>query len=112
MLKRARIALWDVFQCCRRSGSADTAIERGSEEPNDIIGLLHSRGSVRSVWLNGGKADKGFRQHIAPRVGKAAPSLKIIVLPSTSPANARMSFNEKYRRWRSAMRQSQAPHRA
>ena len=109
MLKRARLALWDIFQCCRRCGSADTAIERGSEEPNDIVGWLHSRGSVRFIWLNGGKADDGFRRHIAPRLRKTGLSLKIIALPSTSPANARMNFNEKRRRWRSAMRQSRAP---
>ena len=108
-LKRAGLALWDVFQCCRRVGSADTAIEKNSEIANKIVDLLHSRASIQSIWFNGHKASDGFHRHITPQLQKIKRPPRLLVLPSTSPANATMSFQEKYRCWEMAMQRSQTP---
>ena len=105
-LKRARLALWDVFQCCQRTGSADAAIKKDSEVPNNIVGLLASHASIRFVWFNGRKAEEGFRRHIAPHLKAGNKMPRLVALPSTSPAHAHMSYKEKCRRWCAAMRQA------
>ena len=97
MLYEARIALWDVLKLCRRSGSLDSAIESGSEQVNDISSLLNLHRSIHTVATNGGKASQAFKRHIAP---VCRSDFQLIALPSTSPANARMSQQYKLARWR------------
>lgn len=107
-LKRARLALWDVFHFCQRRGSADTAIRKDSEVANNVAHLLRKHTGVRLVLLNGRKAGEGFRRHLAPQLKGIKRPLKIVVLPSTSPAHARMSFEEKCRHWRAALLETEA----
>ena len=97
LLKQQRIALWDVIASARREGSLDSAIEPDSVVPNDIIGLLNTFPSVHSIYLNGGSASALFKRYIAKQLPRA---LNVITLPSTSPANARMRFEEKLAKWR------------
>ena len=97
LLKNHRIALWDVIASARREGSLDSAIEPDTVVPNDIIGLLNTFPSVHGIYLNGGSARALFKRHIAKQLPRA---LNVITLPSTSPANARMRFEEKLAKWR------------
>ena len=97
LLSQQRIALWDVIASARREGSLDSAIEPDSVVPNDIIGLLNTFPSVHSIYLNGGSASALFKRYIAKQLPRA---LNVITLPSTSPANARMRFEEKLAKWR------------
>lgn len=85
-----RIALWDVLASCTRDGSADATIRE--TVPNDIAGFLKIHPSVRCILLNGTAAGKFFVRGTVP-----VPSR---VLPSTSPANARLSLDEKTRIWK------------
>ena len=101
MLTKAHIALWDVIGACRRHGSLDANIVRGSEEVNDITGLAERYTSLRAIALNGGTAYTLYRRHIHGRLPPPAPA--ILRLPSTSPANAGMTLADKEKIWREAL---------
>lgn len=95
MLRTAGIALWDVCHSCRRKGSLDSNIL--DEVPNDIAGLLDSHPSIRAVVFNGGPAHRLFKKHIGlPVIGEGR---EVLVMPSTSPANASYSYERKLAAW-------------
>ena len=94
-LHNAHVAVWDVLKSCERDGSLDTAITCASEKPNAIAEMLREHKSIAAVCLNGRKAVTSFHRHLQIDL-----ALKIIELPSTSPANARLSFEQKLATWR------------
>ena len=84
------IALWDVIASCRVSGSSDASIR--DVTANDIAGLV-SRTRIQTVFTTGRKAADLYEKLIVC-------DAEHIALPSTSGANAAMSFDvlkEKYR---------------
>jgi TDG/mug DNA glycosylase family protein len=89
LLTEHRIALWDVLASCTRYGSADTAIRDPVQ--NDIRGFFATHPTIRWVALNGNTAGRYYA-----RMEINIPS---IILPSTSPAYARMTFAEKTQKW-------------
>lgn len=89
MLTGHRIALWDVLATCTRDGSADATIR--DPVPNDIRGFLLKHPTVRFIALNGRTAGMYFHH-----VNTGIP---FVVLPSTSPAYARMTLEEKVKKW-------------
>ena len=100
-LTAAGIALWDVLAYCEREGSLDTAIAVHTEQPNAIAELIAVNASLHAVFLNGGKPMAAFRRHIVPAIDPARlRGLHIEQLPSTSPANARLSLADKIAAWR------------
>jgi double-stranded uracil-DNA glycosylase len=90
-IKENHLALWDVVGSCSRPGSADAAITNA--EFNDIPNFVAAHPSLRLVALNGSTAAR-FYSRIADVV-----RIPFVVLPSTSPANARMKVEEKTARW-------------
>ena len=87
-----RIALWDVLKSCEIVGAADGSIK--NPQPNDIETIVSSS-SIDAVFTTGSAAYKYYRQFIENDI-----SIKAVPLPSTSPANARMSLEkltESYR---------------
>jgi len=88
------VALWDVCAAATRPGSLDLSIQRGSEVPNDFAAFLAAHPHIKLICFNGAKAAALFREHVKPSV-----SVECIDLPSTSPAHAAMSFEEKVKRW-------------
>ncbi len=92
MLRRGGIALWDTIQSCTRPGALDSRI-RGAR-PNDIPGLLKRFPKIRSVFVNGRTAEAMLDRHHAGRIEVPAA-----YLPSSSPANAGISYAGKLRRW-------------
>jgi len=93
-LNEAGVALWDVCAAATRPGSLDASIRRGSEDPNDFAAFLATHPHIKLICFNGAKAAALFREHVKP----SAP-VECIDLPSTSPAHAAMSFEEKVKRW-------------
>ena len=89
------IALWDVIASCAREGSADGAIR--DPVPNDIPGFLQAHPAVRLVVLNGGAAGRHFRSSWPDGF---PGGVRYMVLPSTSPANARFRIPDLVERWR------------
>ena len=100
-LKRSNIALWDVLESCIRPGSMDAAIDMDSAKVNDIKALLQKHPEINVICFNGGIAEKFFKKRVLPSLGDF--SVKYIRLPSTSPAHASMSFENKVMAWRAAI---------
>lgn len=94
LLEQGHIALWDVLSSCNRSGAADSTIQM--EKPNDIAGLLRRCGSIRKIACNGAKAYELYMTHIAQTLHEDFPVYK---MPSTSPANAAVSFDALCEKW-------------
>ena len=84
------LGLWDVVASCQRQGSLDRAIREA--EPNDLAGLLQRLPQLQAVAHNGGESARAMR--ITQALG-----LPVYRLPSTSPANARWSFERKRAAW-------------
>ena len=104
MLNQAKIALWDMLASCIRPGSADSKITNGIS--NDINNFLQTHPDISKICLNGITAANYFRIYQNNNLNSIFPkkrNLQICKLPSTSPANARISFNQKYQIWRSAL---------
>lgn len=97
VLQNAGIALWDVLQSCERSGSLDISIVASTRTANDLIGFLHRYPRIRQIFFNGSSAYAFFRKHIPNR--HMPSSICLIRLPSTSPANAGMTFAQKVAAW-------------
>lgn len=94
MIRRNGLALWDVCHSCQREGSLDSHIT--DEVPNDIGSLLTAHPQVRAVVFNGTPAFRLFKRHLGlETVGERA----VLVMPSTSPANASWSFERKLEAW-------------
>ena len=99
-LQAAGIALWDVLQACNRDGSLDGNIQKESEIANNLPGLLADLPSIRAIGFNGGKARMAFHRLVIPKLNlSVTDKIALYPLPSTSPANARMSFEEKLKEW-------------
>ena len=101
-LKQAGYALWDVLQQCAREGSLDSSINRSTEVPNDIIGLLEANRTIDRICFNGAKAEESFRRHLQGRLPDQR-DFRLIRLPSTSPAHAGMRFEQKLDVWRESL---------
>ncbi|MBB3220581.1 hypoxanthine-DNA glycosylase [Massilia umbonata] len=84
------IGLWDVLGACEREGSLDSAIRRPAA--NDFQRLHHLCPQLETVGFNGQASGK-----FAPQF--AAAGYRTVVLPSSSPANAGMTFEQKLRVW-------------
>ncbi|MCX7819678.1 MAG: DNA-deoxyinosine glycosylase [Kiritimatiellae bacterium] len=105
-LVRAGIALWDVVAECRRAGSADHEIRHDSVRLQDVAGWLCRHASVHTVMFNGEFAARMFRRHVQPRLGARGRALRLMQLPSTSPAHASRSEAQKTAIWLAAMRRA------
>ena len=100
-LEETGIALWDSLKYCVRPGSLDASIIAGTEEPNEIPALLMAQPTIRAVYFNGKKSEQVFRKHVLPAIpADVLYRLDLIGLPSTSPANASFTYEQKLARWR------------
>jgi hypoxanthine-DNA glycosylase len=97
-VQSAKIALWDVLASCVRASSLDSDIESDSLEPNDFAEFFSNHPKIIRVFFNGAKAEKCYRKLVIPHLGESAIACKR--LPSTSPANARISYANKLDVWR------------
>lgn len=86
------IAIWDVLHACVREGSLDSAIEK--EIPNNFDLFFKEHPNLEYIVFNGQKASKFFKQYV--RVSK---NYKQVTVPSTSPANAGISWEQKLKEW-------------
>lgn len=82
--------LWDVLGACEREGSLDSAIRKPAA--NDFARLRELCPLLETVGFNGQTSGK-----FAPQF--AAAGYRTVVLPSTSPAHASLSFAEKLELW-------------
>jgi hypoxanthine-DNA glycosylase len=84
------VGLWDVIAQADRPGSLDAAIR--DPAANDLMALIETLPALRVVAFNGGTAAKLGGRLIGDRVATLA-------LPSSSPAHAARSFEQKAEAW-------------
>lgn len=96
LVKRAGLVLWDVLQSCEREGSLDSAIKDATA--NDFAQLFLLYPSIKTVVFNGQKAEQLFKRNVLLKQQIPA-DINYLVLPSTSPANAAKSFEDKRLFW-------------
>jgi len=102
-LKAAGIALWDVVGEAERPGSLDSSIVKQSVVYNAIPNLLEECAQLEVIAFNGGAAADLFARAERHWGGLLRP-IERVRLPSTSPANAALSLNQKSELWRQALR--------
>jgi double-stranded uracil-DNA glycosylase len=97
------IALWDVCAAGCRAGSLDSAIELSTVETNDFSEFLRVHSDIALICFNGQKAKEIFDRKVRQEPPHIFARVRYEVLPSTSPAHAGMSYQEKLARWRAAL---------
>jgi hypoxanthine-DNA glycosylase len=102
LMRKNRIAIWDVLHSCERMGAADSAIRNA--RPNDIPGLLARHPRIGAIFCNGTTSARLFGRFFA-----GAVSVPMIPLPSTSPANAAMPYAVKRGHWAVVIARARAP---
>ena len=93
LLLKTKIGIWDVAHKANRKGSLDSAIE--SEEPNDLDSFIARHKNLKVIGFNGTKSKALFDKYFHRQSG-----LKYISLPSTSPANTGIDFDNICKQWR------------
>jgi len=94
-----RLAIWDVLAAAVRPGSLDAAIQRETAQPNNFPDFLRDHPAIQRVCFNGQKAAGMFDRLVLPDIGTRADNIRFVTLPSTSPAHAAMSFEQKLSEW-------------
>jgi hypoxanthine-DNA glycosylase len=94
VLKKHRIALWDVVESCFREGSADDAIKHARQ--NDLSSLTKRYPSLTHLLFNGNNPVKLFTS-LGMEEGKL---VFVPALPSTSGLYTRLTLQEKIDRWK------------
>ena len=97
-LVAATVAVWDVCAAAHRPGSLDTSIDSASVVANDFAMFLGTHPAVRLICFNGLKSEALYRRLVRPHLPETF-TVRYETLPSTSPANASMPYDEKLRRW-------------
>ena len=95
MLLRHHVALWDAIDVCDRVGSLDSDIR--NVKANDFTTFLERWPRIHTIGLNGGKAYATFAKANRPLLTR--PGLRVLKLPSTSPANARWRMDDLLAVW-------------
>lgn len=85
-----RIALWDVIESCDIIGASDNTI--ADPVYNDIDGLLKNYKRITRIFTTGGKAHELLTDY--NRKINNAVIAEAVRLPSTSPQNCRVKFDE------------------
>ncbi len=91
MLLANRIAVWDVIKSCEISNSADSSIK--NVVPNDFSAIL-SRAKIKTLYANGKTAERLYNKFVKENTGR-----EIVLLPSTSPANASFGMERLLKEW-------------
>ena len=95
-LHAGRVALWDVIARCQRIGSLDSAIKH--EQLNNFSEFFTNQPELRLIAFNGAKAWQSFKRHALP-LNILPEGITLLTLPSTSPAHASLSFEQKLFEW-------------
>lgn len=81
------IGLWDVIGSCERSNSSDTNLKNCI--PNDFEKLLREYPNIQAFAFTGKKSHDLYMKFFKDL------QVEKVLLPSTSPAHAAMTFEEK-----------------
>ena len=104
LLIKNRIAVWDVLQNCYRAGSLDTAIKMDSIKVNAFPSFFTMHKAIEKVCFNGAKAEGIYAKYVLPHIKDQFDYLQYVRLPSTSPAHAAMTLQQKIEVWENAIK--------
>ena len=110
ILKRNKIALWDIYEKAVRGGSTDKNIKQKKSKFNDVFSWLKLHDSVKIVVFNGGKSKKNstskmfrkFKNEHSEEI-KCAEKKGVKFknnLPSTSGANVKSKLDDLILAWK------------
>lgn len=85
------IAIWDSIKKCDIENSADSTIKNAV--PNDIKSILENS-KIEKILCNGGTSYDVFKKYYKDKL-----DIKVDVLPSSSPANARYDVDKLAKVW-------------
>jgi len=97
------LGLWDVLAECVRPGSLDQRIQRDSIGVNDFGSVFEECSCIERIVFNGRAAATLYDRHVLAGLRDQGVDIERVVLPSTSPAHAAMSFEAKCTAWREAL---------
>lgn len=92
-LLKHKIGLWDVAHKAVRPGSMDSDIR--NSEPNDLQIFIGRHSHLKAIGFNGRKAEALFDSFF-----ERSAMITYHSLPSTSPANARITLEQLCERWK------------
>lgn len=101
-LVESGIALWDVLHSCERNTSLDSDIVKSTEGVNDFQDFFKRHPEIKYIFFNGAKAEECFKRKVLPDIDVNFVNKRILALkrlPSTSPANAGISWEDKKIKW-------------
>lgn len=93
LLLQSNIGVWDVVHKANRKGSLDSAIK--DEEPNNLDEFIERHRNLKVIGFNGAKSEALFNCYFQRKAG-----IRYVSLPSTSPANAAINFDNLCMIWR------------
>ena len=99
ILLENRIAVWDVMKSCEREGSLDSRIKNDTIIENDFSSLFCKCPDIRNVYFNGARAEQEYSKRVLPQLPETKQDIQLDRLPSTSPAMARLSLDDKILAW-------------
>jgi TDG/mug DNA glycosylase family protein len=87
------IAIWDVLESCEGKGSLDSCIE--NEKPNNFKKFFKEYPQIEYIFFTSKKAEEFYKKYVG-----FDEKRHFITLPSPSPANARMTLEQKIESWK------------
>jgi hypoxanthine-DNA glycosylase len=94
------IAVWDVLQRCHRTGSLDADITMASIKTNNFLDFFTNYNEITHVFFNGLLAEKIYKKYVIHDVNKINTNIYYQRLPSTSPAYASLTLEQKTQAWK------------
>lgn len=91
------IAIWDVLQSCEIDGASDASIRNAV--PNDLRRILDAA-PIQAVFCTGKKSCELYNRFCLNKMTE----LEAVCLPSSSPANRRISDDELLNSYREILR--------
>ena len=98
-IKAGGVGVWDVLAACTRTSSLDSDIVESSIVPNDFASWFERQPKTQAVFCNGAKAFDSYRKYVIPALATDYAALPVIRLPSTSPAHASLTLDNKFVDW-------------
>ena len=107
LLKKAHIALWDVYKKANRKGALDNNIKNAKiNNLNEILKLLQDNPSIDTIVFNGKRPSKVFSEVLQDKLKNLLKNrtIEFIQMPSTSGANTRKTDKALIEDWKEKLR--------
>jgi len=100
-LQTHKIAAWDVCASAFRPGSLDSNISQ--VVPSDFESFYTTHRAIALICFNGKTAENLYSKNVLRTLSEPFATIPAIQLPSTSPAYAGLTFEQKLAQWRPAL---------